>query len=164
VPVLTAQAVTGAQQGGNSLFANTISNVNTGVTMNITAQVNPNGIVTMIINQNISSPQAPASGGIQSPSFSSRSVQTQVTVQDGDTVAVGGIITESNTFSTSGIPFLNRIPVLGAVFGNRSYSKSRSEMIIFFTPHVIYDTNQIQEASQQLQDGLKRLQRMIKEQ
>jgi general secretion pathway protein D len=162
VPVLTAQAVTGAQQNGSSLFANTVSNVNTGVTLNVTAQVNPSGIVTLIINQDVSSPQAPPAGGIQSPSFSKRSVQTQVTVQDGDTIAIGGIIQESTGFSTSGVPFLNRIPVIGAAFGSRSYSKSRTELIIFMTPRVIYDTNQIQEASDELEQNLRHLRRDIK--
>lgn len=164
VPTLTAQAVTSAQQGGNSLFANTVSDRNTGVTLNITAQINPSGIVTLLINQEVSAPQAPAAGGIQSPSFSKRSVQTQVTVQDGDTIAIGGIITESNTFSTSGIPYLNHLPLIGAAFGSRSYAKARTELIIFMTPRVIYDTNQIQEASDQLKDNVKRLKRMIRDQ
>ena len=164
VPVLTAQAVTGAQQNGNSLFANTVSNVSTGITLNVTAQVNQSGIVTLLIDQDVSSPQPPSSGGIQSPSFSSRHVHTQVTVQDGDTIAVGGAIQETTGFSSSGLPFINRIPILGALFGNRSYSKARTELIIFMTPRVIYDTIQIQEASQQLQDGLKAVVRMVKEQ
>jgi general secretion pathway protein D len=164
VPTLTAQAVTGAQQNGTSLFANTIASRSTGVTLNITAQVNPSGIVTLIINQNVSAPQAASSGQIQSPSFSNRTVQTQVTVQDGDTIAVGGIITESNSFSTSGIPYLNRLPILGAAFGTRSYSKNRTELIVFMTPRVIYDTNQIQEASDELKGRLRRLERMVRDQ
>jgi len=164
VPVLTAQAVTGAQQNGNSLFANTVSNVDTGITLNITAQVNPSGIVTLLVDQEVSSPQAPSSGGIQSPSFSSRHIHTQVTVQDGDTIAVGGAIQEQTGYSSAGLPFINRIPILGALFGNRSYTKSRTELIVFMTPRVIYDTNQIQEASQQLQDELKSLRRMTREQ
>ena len=163
VPVLTAQAVTGAQQNGTSLFANTVSNVSTGVTLSITAQVNPSGIVTMQISQDVSSPEAPAAGGIQSPSFSKRSVQTQVTVQDGDTIAIGGIIQESTGFNTTGIPGLNRLPVVGALFGSRSYSKSRTELVIFMTPRVIYDTNQIQEASEQLQQDLHELRRTIRD-
>ena len=95
--VLTSQAVAGGvQQGGSSLFTNTVSSRSSGVTLSIMARVNSSGIVTMIINQNVSSPQAPAaSGSIQSPSFQNRSFQTQITVQDGDTVAIGGIIQES---------------------------------------------------------------------
>ncbi len=163
VPVLTAQAVTGAQSGGTSLFANSVSNVSTGVTLNVTAQVNPSGIVTMIINQNISAPQANTSSSIQSPAFQQRSLQTQVTVQDGDTIALGGIIIEQDSFSTSGIPYLNHLPGIGALFGSRNYSKARSELIIFITPRVIYDTNQIREASDELKDKVKHLLRDVKE-
>jgi len=164
VPTLTAQAVTGAQQNGTSLFANTIASRNTGVTLQITAQVNPSGIVTMMINQNVSAPEAASAGQIQSPSFSNRTVSTQVTVQDGDTIAVGGIITESNTFSTTGIPYLNRIPILGAAFGTRSYAKQRTELIVFMTPRVIYDTNEIQDASDELKGRLKHLEKMTRNQ
>ncbi len=73
VPTLTSQAVTGLQQGGSSLFANTVSNRNSGVTLNIVARINPSGIVTMVINQEVSTPVAPsANAAIQSPSFSTR--------------------------------------------------------------------------------------------
>ena len=79
----------GIQQGGSSLFANTVANRSSGVTLSIMARVNSSGIVTLTINQNVSSPQAPPAGGIQSPSFQNRSFQTQITVSDGDTVAIG---------------------------------------------------------------------------
>ena len=147
VPVLTSQAVAGVQQSGSSLFSNTVSNRSSGVTLNILARVNSSGIVTMMINQNVSSPQAPPAGGIQSPSFQNRSFNTQITVQDGDTVAIGGIIQETNLQSSGGVPFLHRIPLLGAVFGAKSITKTRSELVVFLTPRVIYDTNQIVEAA-----------------
>jgi len=163
VPTLASQAVTGIQTGGSSLFANTISNRQTGVTLSITARINPSGIVTLIINQEVSAPQAASSGGIQSPSFSKRSVNTQVTVEDGDTIAVGGIINESNTYSSSGFPFLHRLPVIGAAFGSRSYSRERTELIVFMTPRVIYDTNEISEASEELKGRLRRLRKYVRE-
>ena len=90
-------------------------------------------------------------------------MNTQVTLQDGDTIAIAGIINESNTSSSAGVPGLHRIPVLGAVFGSRSYSKERSELIIFMTPRVIYDTNQILDASDELKSRLKRLKNDVKE-
>jgi len=162
VPMLTAQAVTGVQQGGSSLFANTITNRKTGVNLNITAHVNPSGVVTLEINQEVSSPGPPPVGGIQSPSFSNRSVSTQVTVQDGDTIAIGGIISENNSQSSGGIPFLHRIPGLGAAFGNKSYSRERTELLVFITPRVIYDTNEIQDASDELVQQMRRLQKMMR--
>ena len=163
VPTLagqTASGITGA-------VTNTVSNASTGIGLNITARVTPSGIVTMVINQNVSDPEAttPTTSGsnIQSPSFATKSVSTQVTVQDGDTIAIGGMISESNTATTSGIPVLNTIPVLGAFFGTRGYKKLRSELIIFLTPHVIYDSNQMLDATDELRARIKVLRKDVRE-
>ena len=164
VPTLQSQAITGVQQGGNSLFANTISEQNTGVTLGLVARINASGVVTLVINQEFSQPIAPSAGSaIQSPSFSQRTVSTQVTVSDGDTVAIGGIIQEQSGVSTTGIPLLSRLPYVGGLFGYKSYTKSRTELLVFLTPRVIYDTNQIQDATQDLKDRMKDLRRLIKD-
>jgi len=163
VPVLQSQAVTGVQAGGSSLFANTISNRKTGVTLQITPRVNPSGVVTLEVNQEVSSPQAPGTGAIQSPSFSQRTISTQVTVEDGDMIAIGGIISETRGDSSSGVPFLHRLPVVGAAFGGKSSNLSRTELVIFITPRVIYDTSEVAEASDELKSKMRRLQRMIQE-
>jgi len=86
-----------------------------------------------------------------------------VTVQDGDTIAIGGQIQESTTTSVSGIPVLDRIPVMGALFGAKSYTKQRSELIIFITPHVIFDSNQLLDASDELKGQMKALRKDVKE-
>jgi general secretion pathway protein D len=154
----TASGITGSVTTG-------VSNVSTGIGLNITARVTPSGIVTMIINQNVSDPQAtdPSLTNIQSPSFATKSITTQVTVQDGDTIAIGGQIQESTTSTLSGIPVLDRIPVIGAFFGSRSYQKERTELIMFLTPHVIFDSNQLLDASDELKDQIKALRKDIKE-
>ena len=142
-----------------------VSNVSTGIGLNITARVTPSGVVTMIINQNVSDPQAtdPSLTNISSPSFATKSITTQVTVQDGDTIAIGGQIQESTTSTLSGIPVLDRIPVFGALFGARSYQKARTELIMFLTPHVILDSNQLLDASDELKDQIKLLRKDVKE-
>jgi len=164
VPTLSSQAASGVTNNGTSQIVQGIQNVQTGVTLNVLARVTPGGIVTMKIQQNVSSPVAPAAGSaIQSPSFTQRSFSTQVTVQDGDTIAVGGIISDNDTYSTSGIPVLSRIPWLGAVFGSRSVSHTRTEMVVLMTPHIIYDTNQVVEASEELKSGFSKLRSLMKE-
>jgi general secretion pathway protein D len=163
VPTLTSQALTGAQSSGSSLFASTVANVTTGTTLNLTARVNPSGVVTLLIDQEVSSPvPAVAGAAIQSPSFSQRTIKTQVTVQDGDMIAIGGIISETKTDSTSGIPILNKIPFIGQAFGSKSTTKLRTELVVFLTPHVIYDTNGVSEASDELVEGMKRVQKLIR--
>lgn len=164
VPTLTAQAAGAVQIGGTSTFTQQIQNRQTGVTLNVMANVNPSGIVTLIINQEVSAPQPPAaSSAIPSPSFSKRSVQTQITMQDGDTIAIGGIINEDSTMSTAGVPLLHRIPILGAAFGARSYSKSRTELIVFMTPRVIYDNTDLLEASDELKERVRKVRKYIQE-
>jgi general secretion pathway protein D len=156
----TASGITGATTTG-------ISNVATGIGLSIVARVTPSGIVTMVINQNVSDPQATTSSGsgstINSPSFATKSITTQVTVQDGDTIAIGGQIQESTSVILSGLPYLDRIPFVGALFGSRSYSKERTELIIFITPHVIYDSNQMMDATEELKDKLRDLRKDVKE-
>jgi general secretion pathway protein D len=120
--------------------------------------------VTLIINQEVSAAAAPAaSASIQSPSFSKRNVQTQITMQDGDTIAIGGIINESSGSSSTGVPQLHKLPVIGLVFGSKSYSKDRTELIVFMTPRVIYDNNDLTEASDELKTRLRMLRRYVQE-
>jgi general secretion pathway protein D len=86
-----------------------------------------------------------------------------VTVEDGDTIAIGGIINETNTQSSAGIPVLHRIPILGWGFGSKSFSKERTELIVFMTPRVIFDTKEITEASEELKSRMRRLRKIVKE-
>jgi general secretion pathway protein D len=165
VPTLSSQATTGLQSGGTSLFANNIQSRSTGVNFSITPRILPSGVVTLDINQDISSP-VPTPAGIpqlQSPSFSRRNVTTSVTVQDGDTVAIGGIIQESDTLSSAGIPGLHRLPYVGFVFGGKSTTKQRTELVVFITPRVIYDTADLADASEEIRSRLKTLNKLIKE-
>src|SRR6185312_1903988 len=138
-------------------------NTSTGIGLNILARINPSGVVTMVINQNVTAPTATTTSNIDSPSFSQRNVSTQVTVEDGDTVAIGGIIEETNNETSSGIPYLHRIPWLGAAFGNKTASKTRTELIIFLTPRVIYDTTQMTDASDELKQKVRDLKKMIRD-
>lgn len=162
VPTLTSQAVAGGvQQAGSSLFTNTISNTSTGIGLNILARVNPSGVVTMVINQNVTAPVPTTTSNIDSPSFSQRNVSTQVTVEDGDTVAIGGIITESTTETSTGIPFLHRLPYIGAAFGSKNSTTQRTELIIFLTPRVIYDTTQMADATEELKEKVRGLRKVI---
>jgi general secretion pathway protein D len=164
VPTLTGQAVDpGITSGGTSQFTQSINSRSTGVSLNVLARVNASGVVTMVIDQSVSAPQANKFSTIQSPAFSHRDVSTQVTVEDGDTIAIGGIISENYTLGTSGIPYLSRIPGLGTIFGNRSTHKDRTELIVFLTPKVIYDTTQVAEATEEIKTKLKGLTKLMKD-
>jgi general secretion pathway protein D len=161
VPVLTSQSASPLQVGGTNTINQQISSRNTGVTLQVNARVNPSGVVTLIINQEVSKPSGDTAS--LTPSFDQQVVQTQITMQDGDTIAIGGIISESNTSSSNGIPGLNRLPVIGGLFGNKNYAHERSELIIFMTPRVIFDESDLIEASNELKDRVKKLRKYVKE-
>ncbi len=84
-------------------------------------------------------------------------------MQDGDTIAVGGVIKETTNTGTQGIPVLSKIPYVGGLFGSHTYSHERTELIIFMTPHVIYDTNDLLEASDELKMRIKKLKKYVKD-
>lgn len=160
VPVSTGS--TTIPTGGNIAVTQSVSAEDTGVTLQVNARVSPSGIVTLIVNQQISSANASESSVSGSPAFDQQVVQTQITMMDGDTIAIGGTIKDTVTDASSGIPGLNRIPWIGALFGQRSHTRARSELIMFMTPHVIYSETELIEASDELKDRIKLLKRYIK--
>jgi general secretion pathway protein D len=156
IPVETSSSTTVA---GSSTVTSSIAAQNTGVTMQVNARINPSGVVTLMINQEISSPGAGAD--TLTPTFNQNVVQTQLTVQDGDTIAIGGVISESDIYATSGIPYLSRLPGIGLLFGNKSTSHDRTELIMFITPHVILDESDLIEASDELKGRVRKLRKYI---
>ncbi|MEP6961463.1 MAG: secretin N-terminal domain-containing protein [Acidobacteriota bacterium] len=156
VPVLTGSVST---LGGTSSFTSQgISSHNTGATLQVNARSTPSGVVTLMINQEISkvSPNNPSSN-IGTPAFDQQVVQTQITLQDGDTIAIGGIISETTSSGSQGIPGLNRLPGIGALFGSQQRSHDRTELVLFMTPHIIYDTTDLLEASEQVKNSMRNL-------
>ena len=163
IPTLSSQAVAGgAFAEGSSLFTNTISNVQTGVSLSVTARVNESGIVTLQISQEVSTPTG-ITGPILSPTIDRRNVSTQVTVNDGDTVAIGGIIQQTNRFDSTRVPLLGKIPVLGRAFGSTVESTVKTELIVLLEPHVIYDQNQVASATEELRSRMRMLRRLARD-
>jgi general secretion pathway protein D len=61
------------------------------------------------------------------------------------------------------VPLLHRIPWIGAAFGSKSTSKARTELVVFLTPRVIYDTNQMVEAADEIRNNMKKVTKLIKD-
>jgi general secretion pathway protein D len=161
VPVSTGSTTLPA--GGSVAISQQVSAENTGVTLVVNARVNPSGVVTLMVDQEISGVSGQASSVQGAPAFDQQTVQTQLTVMDGDTIAIGGTIKESVSDSTNGIPGLSRLPWVGSLFGSKSHNRARSEMIIFMTPHVIYDETNLMEASEELKGRIRLLKRYVKD-
>ena len=126
------------------------------------ARVSPSGIVTLYIGQQVSGIDNSISTVGGTPAFDQQVVQTQIMMNDGDTIAIGGTIKDVVTDQVNGIPGLVRIPWFGALFGSKQRTHQRSELIMFMTPHVIRDETELIDASDELKGRVKMLKKMVK--
>ena len=100
-------------------------------------------------------------GGEIYPSFTTRTAKTTAVIENGKTLVLGGIIYERGGSSRSGLPFLSRIPIIGALFGTHSYFKDRAELIIMVTPHVISNAEDALSLTQNYQNRVKSIKKKI---
>ncbi|MBK8175518.1 MAG: type II secretion system secretin GspD [Rhodospirillales bacterium] len=137
-------------------IVNSIEYKDTGVILNVTPRVNAGGLVTMEISQEVSNVSNEASaGGIDSPTINQRKVETTVAVQGGETVALGGLITDRRENTSSGIPWLSRLPWIGWLFGTKSETAGRTELLVLITPQVVGGAEQARQVTRELRSRLR---------
>jgi general secretion pathway protein D len=144
---------------GNSNVVSSAQYVSTGITLTVTPRINPGGLVYMDVSQEVSragtrDPDISASGN---PPINNKSVTSQVAVQSGQTIFQGGLISEQTSKTRTGVPYLNRIPVIGNLFGSTSDSTIRSETIVMITPTVIENTNDLKTVSDDIRTEFMRV-------
>jgi general secretion pathway protein D len=122
----------------------------TGVILNVRPRVNPGGLVYLNINQVVSAPGQKDTATGNFP-IQQREVATQVAVQSGQTVLLGGLIKQDEGTTDTGIPGLNRIPVFGRLFGSTTRSRNRTELIVLITPRVITNGDDAKQVTDEYQ-------------
>jgi general secretion pathway protein D len=122
--------------GGNS---SSYSQLSVGVELDVTPFINPEGAVTMEIQQEIDDLNGftTITGVGQVPNTTKRTLNATMTVRDHDTVMLGGFIKTDKSHTASGVPFLDNIPLLGNLFSSRSDSHDREELIVLMRPTVL---------------------------
>ena len=108
--------------------------MNVGVTLQIAPRVSPDGFVTSHIYGVVSSVTGYSQGY---PTISQREAETSASVRDGETFVIGGLTQENNLTSKSKVPLFGDIPLLGNVFRNEKSTRSRTELYIVITPHIV---------------------------
>jgi general secretion pathway protein D len=161
VPIPTSTAASGAQQGGTTLFAQTIQFRDTGVILSVTPQINEGGNVTLTISQEVSQAGTNTTSSINAPVIGKSSVRSIIVVQNGETIPLTGFIRENDNYGRNRVPLLGSIPVAGLLFGNTTKSTSRSELIVLITPHVITTIDERATAAEELKAKLKEAGRLL---
>jgi len=136
VPITTQSAVSVLTTGAP--VVNSVSYRDTGVILALTPRISESGRVLLDIEQEVSSVATTTSSNIDSPTIQQRRIRTSVVVNDGEALALGGMIQSSRTLSRTQAPVLGDIPVLGNLLKNKDDQISKTELIIIIiTPHVI---------------------------
>lgn len=140
-----------------------ISQEEIGLTITVTPRINPDGTVVLDFEetfQNLGTPQEVPGSGINGassrwPSPVTRKISGSVSVNNGQTVVIGGLVTHTKTESEGGIPILKNIPYIGKyLFGYTDYSDERDELLVFLTPYVFNSSEEAQAEAKRRKDYL----------
>jgi general secretion pathway protein D len=132
----------GTSQQPNNLSANFL-NINTvqekdiGIKLKVTPRVNEGNKITLVVNTTVEALLSAAEVSTDKPRSTKRTVKTQVTVNNGDTVIIGGLIAENTIENLKFVPILNSIPLIGKLFQSTSIVKEQRELLIFITPNIV---------------------------
>ena len=121
------------------------------MTLNIEPTINSSRRVELTVSQDVSEAQANSLSGVQSPIILTRAIQTTLSMSDGETVLLGGLISENYSAGESGVPYLKDIPILGSVFKTQSRGIDRTELIVLLTPYIIDSP----ETARQIRDSFR---------
>jgi type II secretion system protein D len=153
VPFITNSRISGE----TTTVLNTIQYQQIGIILEVTPRINPDGFVKLVVRPEISSmakDPLEISPGVNAVVINSRSAETTVTVQDGHTIVIGGLITSIDSDIENKVPILGDIPLIGWLFKTTSKGKERSELLIILTPTVIRN---VREADEETQGQVRRL-------
>jgi general secretion pathway protein D len=136
VPTVSQTQAAATGTGATGVISS-IQYLDTGIMLSVTPHINAGGLVTMEISQEVSNAAKTITSGIDSPTISKRSAQSTVTVQSGETMVLGGLISDKKSNANSGLPFLSEIPVVGAMFGAQNVKGDRTELVMLITPKLV---------------------------
>lgn len=155
VPISTQQSQSTLDP--NAPIINSIQFRDTGVILKVTPRVNSNGQVTMEIEQEISNVVTSTGTTTETltPTISQRRIASTIAVYSGQTVLLGGLISERRTRDKEGVPIIERVPIIGDLLGTTKKGAERTELIVFIRPEVIRDGEDASRITEELRSKLR---------
>ncbi|SDS39582.1 general secretion pathway protein D [Pseudomonas oryzae] len=139
----------------SALVTSTIQYRDTGVLLEVTPRVNAGGMITLEITQEVNDVSDTQTSGIDSPTINQRRIATNVAIQSGETLVLGGLIKEGEGRASEGLPYLRHIPVLGWLFGSQGKQQSRTELVVMLTPTAVTKLSEAREVTREYRNKLK---------
>jgi general secretion pathway protein D len=125
---------------GVPTVTNTVAYESTGVILQVVPKINPDGSIIMRVVPVIETPTTSTTeitSGVFATAFNIQTVETTVVCQDGETVAIGGLIAKKDDKEENKVPWLGDLPILGALWRYRTENKTKTELLVILTPHIV---------------------------
>lgn len=156
VPIITSQRASNSQTGGDSDILQTVQYRQTGVILNVRPVVYGDGRIDISLYQEVSSQQPNLTAAISSPLILNRSVTTKLSLQEGMTAVIGGLIQDNYTREQRGVPGLKDVPLLGGAFRSDRVGGDKVELLILVTPYLIRDGDEMSGVADRMASGINR--------
>jgi general secretion pathway protein D len=153
VPIITESAQSVIAAGAP--IVNSVQYLNTGVVLQVTPRVNSSGLITLDIDQQVSDVATTTTSTINSPTITQRRIVTSVVVQDGETIALGGLILDNQNHTRAGIPVLSDIPVVGSLFRTDTRKNARTELLVLLSPKIVRNAKEARDLTDDLRDRMR---------
>lgn len=152
--------INGSRTDQNNNVTSTFDRRDVGIILTVTPQINSEGLVVLDVTQELSalSDQAiPVAADVESPIINKRTMTTRVLVEHGQTAVIGGLVKDQVAQTVRKVPLLGDIPLLGALFRRTESTKSQTELLVFLTPQVVKNPQELADLSKQLRGEMQRL-------
>ncbi len=159
VPIITSQGTSSdLQTSQGSAILQSVQYRKTGVSLSVKPVVYSESQVDLEISQSSSNALPNELSSVQSPVISNRSIKTSLSLADGGSVLLGGLISTNKTVGDTGIPFLKDIPILGHLFRAETENITRSELVMLIIPYVLNNSQQAEDVTEAFRDKLSIIQ------
>jgi general secretion pathway protein D len=129
-----------------------------GVILEVTPQITSTDLIALNISQEVSAKQDPsATDPVQSPSITIRKVQSTMTIANGQTMIIGGLIQERTNDNLDSIPIINKIPFLNRLLGSTNANTERSEILVLITGQIVTEKSPVEDMIKRYNDAIKAL-------
>ncbi|MFW6366360.1 MAG: type II secretion system protein GspD, partial [Spirochaetota bacterium] len=125
--------------------------------LKITPHITKGGKITLELYQEVNSVQTStiSATSIKPPSINTRNLSTRISIDDGRTIVVGGLISNNKSEEETKVPVLGDIPVLGWLFKRKVVSYEKRNLLVFITPHIVTDPEKLETLTRQKNDEIK---------
>jgi general secretion pathway protein D len=147
VPFVTGQYTNTAGSGGVTNPFQTVERKDVGLTLKVKPQISENGTVKLTIYQEVSSVDASTKNSLNGPTTNKRSIETNVLVDDGSIVVLGGLLQDEYSGNQDKVPGLGDVPIFGNLFKSESRSRKKTNLMVFLRPVVVRDAAAVEQLS-----------------